>query len=305
MSIFKDNRTFDQISPDFMTEKAIELSRRTVIGYHTKVLCFSAWLSAQGLSGIPIRKISSETMSRFFVFLSNDKNLDKPTVEKYFLHLRKLWQYCQKRNIVEKLPFDLLVMPQKKTDKSAMVIPQNDLTTLLTVIKEKDKQLYLACMVQYYCFIRPGGELRLMKVGDIDFENGVIKIPMLVAKNRSTEIVTMPQQLIDIFIEYGIDKADRELFVFGKSKQPDTMPSSVNMLRYRFNIVRDSLGMNKGYKLYSFKHTGASRLHASGISLRELMDQLRHTKLDATQHYVKKHAGIINTRIRDNFPCPF
>ena len=40
------------------------------------------------------------------------------------------------------------------------------------------------------------------------------------------------------------------------------------------------------------------------IPMRELMDQLRHTKLDATQHYLKKHCGIINTRIRNNFPDP-
>jgi integrase len=114
----------------------------------------------------------------------------------------------------------------------------------------------------------------------------------------------MPLQLIDLCSEYGIGNADKSLLIFGKRKRFNTIPTSVNMLRYRFNVIRDSLNMSKGYKFYSFKHTGASRLHLSGISMRELMDQLRHTKLEATQHYVKKHVGVINTRIKENFPSP-
>lgn len=114
----------------------------------------------------------------------------------------------------------------------------------------------------------------------------------------------MPQQLIDICLEYGIDTADKNLYVFGKKKKFNTKPNSVNMLRWRFNQFRERMELPKGYKFYSFKHTGASNLHMSGISMRELMDQLRHTKLDATQHYLKKHCGIVNDRIRDNFPSP-
>jgi hypothetical protein len=30
----------------------------------------------------------------------------------------------------------------------------------------------------------------------------------------------------------------------------------------------------------------------------------RHTKLEATQHYLKTHCGTVNDRVRDNFPNP-
>lgn len=90
----------------------------------------------------------------------------------------------------------------------------------------------------------------------------------------------------------------------GKKKTFNDKPVSINMLRYRFNIIRDSLKLPKGYKLYSMKHTGASNLHKSGLSMRELMDQLRHSQLEATQHYLKTHCGIVNDRIRNNFPNP-
>jgi integrase len=92
--------------------------------------------------------------------------------------------------------------------------------------------------------------------------------------------------------------------LFGK-KRPAKTPIGINTLRNKFNGYRNSLGVSDAVKLYSFKHTGATMLHMSGnISMRELMDQLRHTRLDATQHYVKKHSGTLNTRIRDKFPAP-
>ena len=303
MKIFKDNRTFDEISIPFLQEREIELAKRTVVGYSTKVKVFSRWLAEKGYSNLPMRKITPQMISEFFLHITTSKDLDRPTIEKYFLHLRSCWQWAKKRDVVQSLPFDLVVKPTKKRDKGAAVIQPDDLTKLLTAIKAKDKWLYLACMMEYYCFIRPN-EIRHMKVGDIDFENGMVRVSAVVAKSRRTEAVTMPQQLHDLCIELGVDKLDKNLYLFGK-KRPAKTPIGINTLRNKFNGYRNSLGVSDAVKLYSFKHTGATMLHMSGsISMRELMDQLRHTRLDATQSYVKKHSGTVNVRIRDNFPTP-
>jgi integrase len=221
-------------------------------------------------------------------------------------NIRSVFQYAQKREEVKIIPFNLVVFPPKGKDKSAEVIPQDDLKKLLLEIKNKDPQLFLACMIEYYCFIRPGTELRFLKVENINLIEGTIKVISSDAKNGKSRIVTMPTHLIELCKEYGIDKADSNLFVFGKNKGIDRIPISVNMLRYRFNKYRDKFELSKGIKFYSFKHTGATMLHTSKIvSTVELMNQLGHSHLTATQHYVKKHAGTINSEIRDNFPKPY
>ena len=114
----------------------------------------------------------------------------------------------------------------------------------------------------------------------------------------------MPNQLIDLCREYRLDEMDKSLYVFGKQGCPGVKSRSINMFRYRFNKIRDELGLSKGIKFYSMKCTGATYLHNSGIPMRGLMDQLRHKKLDTTQHYIREHAGIVNERIRDGFPSP-
>ena len=52
MNIFKDNKTFDEISIPFLQEREIELAKRTVVGYSTKVKVFSRWLTEKGYSNL-------------------------------------------------------------------------------------------------------------------------------------------------------------------------------------------------------------------------------------------------------------
>lgn len=304
MGFFRKYKSIEELLPSFILEKEVSTQHKTVRGYEGNIYVFLDWLKGKGIENIPIREISENNITDFFYYLGKDKGLDKPTCEKYCLHIKALFTYAYNRGELNDIPFTYIVYPRKKKDQSADVISNTHLKLLLNFIRELDPQLFLACIIEYYCFIRPGRELRLLKIGDIDCENGLIIIQQENAKNKKRQIVTMPQHLINICKEYKIDIVDKSLFIFGKRKVFGNVPISINMLRYRFNIIRDKLNLPKTYKLYSMKHTGASNLHRSGISMRELMDQLRHTQLDATQHYLKKHCGIVNDRIRDNFPSP-
>lgn len=305
MNILRKYKTFDELLPDHLQLRKIQLRRGTYDNYVSICSCFSKWLIANNYNTIPVIKITREIISHYFIYLANERDLDKTTCEKRLLMLQIFWRYAIKIGEVEKEPFDMVTLPIKKKDCSAQIISPNHLRVLLETIKKKDPQLFLACMIQYYCFLRPGRELRLLKVGDIDLKQGTIKVSAIVAKSERTEIVTMPLQLIELCNEYQLDTIDSQFYVFGKRHKPGPLVISENVLSYRFNKFRDKLGYPKGYKFYSMKHTGASALHMFGhISMRELMDQLRHTKLDATQRYVKKHGGIVNNRIRENFPSP-
>lgn len=304
MSIFRTYKTIEDLLPGFMLEKEVSTQRKTTQSYRGNIMVFLDWLDSKGRRNEVIKKITDDDIREFFYYLGVEKGLDKPTCQRYFMHLRSLFMYADTKGEIDIVPFNSVVFPRKKKDQGAEVIHHNDLKPLLLEIKKVDPQLYLGCLIQYYCFIRPGREMRLLKIGDIDCETGLITVRQENAKNKLKQIVTMPQHLIDVCREYSIDTENKDLFVFGKKGMFGTKPISVNMLRWRFNAIRDSLNMSRGYKFYSFKHTGASMLHKSGISMRELMEQLRHTKLEATQHYLKQHCGIVNDRIRDNFPNP-
>jgi integrase len=299
-------KTFDQILPQFLANVKIRVKERAYSSYKGKARVFSGWLAQNGLNGLAIGSINEQHIEQFSIYLANERKLDKPTCQKYMTLLKQIFQYGIARGEATKIPTDLFVLPQKKKDCSAQVISKDHNKILLEDIKAHDKQLYLACMTQFYTFLRPGKELRLLKVGDIDFERGTISVIQDNAKNGHKRTVTVPSQLSQILSELGIDRADKDLYVFGKGRKPAKEPCGQNVLGYRFRTYRDKYGMSDGYKLYSYKHVGASYLHNEGsVSMISLMNQLGHSNLASSQHYIHKIGGTVDEKIREGFPSPY
>jgi integrase len=299
-------KSFDQILPQFLANVKIRVKERAYSAYKGKSRVFSEWLAKNSFSGLPLAEINEQIIEQFSIYLANERRLDRPTCQKYMTLLKQIFQYGITRGDATKIPTDLFVLPQKGIDHSAQVISKEHNKILLDDIKAHDKQLYLACMTQFYTFLRPGKELRLLKVGDIDFERGTINVIQEHAKNGHKRTVTVPNQLVQILHELKIDTADKDLFVFGKGRKPAKEPCGQNVLTYRFRTYRKKHGFPDGYKLYSAKHTGASYLHHTGnVSMISLMNQLGHSNLASSQHYIHKIGGTVDEKIREGFPSPY
>ena len=306
MSFLKRYKRFDEVLAAFLPEKEIQVCRKAYLSYTRTSDIFIVWLKNKDLFDKPMRKITAQDIADFSVYAAGLK-YDKPTCEKFIMNLKVIFKYALKRDEIDKLPFDrdLIVFPKKGKDCSAALIPSHVVPQLLADIKEHDPQLFLACMLEFYCGIRPGREVRLVKVRNFDLKEGVLTIEAEMSKNGKTGRITMSDELVEICREYGIADADPDLYVFGKNKHLDSRPLSENMLRFRFNKYRDKHGLSKDVKLYSFKHLGASYLvHSQTVDIEQLRQHLRHSNRSATSHYVKKVIGQHNDAIKTKFPNP-
>jgi len=299
-------KTFSEILPNFLATKKITVKDAAYRSYVSKTNTFGSWLTENGYNRLTMAEISAEIIESFSVYLAEEKKLDRPTCQNYRTTLQHVFKYAMARGEVTALPFDMFILPKKKDDCSAQVIPPDHSKILLEDIRKHDRQLYLAYLTEYYTFLRPGKELRLLKVGDIDFNKGTITVSQENAKNGHKRTVTVPNQLLMEYKRQCVDKADKKLYVFGNRKKPSKEPCSVNMLGYRFRKYRDRNKLPKGYKLYSGKHSGASLLHQTGnVSMIELMNHLGHSSLSSSQHYIHKLSGTVNQEIRTQFPNPY
>ena len=161
----------------------------------------------------------------------------------------------------------------------------------------------MAVLLVYYCFLRPGQEVRLLKGKYFNFSGGVIRVPAEIVKVNRAKTVTMPDHLIEVLRKYGVDKADPDLYLFGRHGTFGIKPISVNMLTWRFNKYRDALGLSKGIHLYSAKHTGNNAM-IQFANITEVMNQNGHTNLNTTQRYLCKKIGLFNVNIQHNFKNP-
>lgn len=289
---------------DFLIYKRPLVKDKTYSTYQSKLRIFCTWLDHSGYRDYDVSSISNKIILEFFRFLIVEQKLDRVTIIKYMQMIRDYFSYMKKMNKVSENPVTDIPIPPKTKDNAPRPINPIDLDVLLTKIKAEDPQLFLACMFQYYLAVRPGNELRSLKVRDIDLFNNTVVITDESAK-AGRRTIDLPDPLVDICRELQIEKYNLDFYVFGKSKVPGPERVGNNTLRNRFNIYRTLLKLPQTYKFYSMKHTGGGMLLAAGRTIEELRNHMGHKSIESTDHYVRRHFGNRNEAIIKNFPSPF
>ncbi len=288
----------------FLEEKKRTLRENTYRTYTSKLRIFCNWIEKKGYGEYDVSAISNDIILKFFDFLVDKRKLDKLTIEKYIQILKGFFEYLKGIDRIRNNPVFNIPVPTKKMDKGARPIGKADMKLLLDLIKEHDPQLYLSCMFIYYLALRPGQEMRLLKIKDIDLYNNVVTVVDGQAKVMRRTI-DIPKPLADMCEEFLLMRFNREYYVFGRLGMPGPEPTGKNTLRVRFNQVRKKLGLPDTYKYYSMKHTGGGNLLQSGATIEEIKNHFGHRSIETTDRYLRRHFGMRNKKIIDSFPKPY
>ncbi|MFV0329523.1 MAG: tyrosine-type recombinase/integrase [Dysgonomonas sp.] len=285
----------------FLNDKIPQISEKSGMEYKSKLRLFHQWLDAKGYQNIFAHEITNDHICDYILFLIKERSLEKRTILKTKQHLRQLFDFIVNKKIIDKNPVYNIPDARQSADHSAQPMSQHEASVLMNHIKKNDTQVWLFCSMLFYCAIRPGTELRLLKVKDINFINETIRIREENAKG-SEGFVNIPPPLMTILRDLNISANDREFYVFGKSGEPGTQCWGKNHFRVQFNKFRDDLKYPKEYKLYSWKSTGAILFLQSGAPLTAVRDHLRHKSTAYTDIYVSKLIGRQNNYVKNDFP---
>lgn len=163
--------------------------------------------------------------------------------------------------------------------------------TLFARLRQQGHLEYLlACLMEYYTYIRPN-ELYRVKVRYLDLAEQTVTIPAEISKNRKTAKVTLPTVVVDLMRELGIDRHRGDDYLFGKGmKCGPTIGNSKQFGRFwERRVVCDGgiypeLG-KRGVVFYSFKNSGITDMLARGVPSAVVRDQARHQDLSTTEIY--------------------
>jgi len=277
----------EYLVPQFLNAIAPRLRPKSRLDYKSKMKYFVEYM---GEKDLPVTMLKKSDIVPFFQSLATDKDLCQRTIEKYEQMVRSFFDWLEDMGIREEESNPIKRLPKfgKVIDCASVPYTLDDRDRLKMAIEPKEPFLWLACEMQYYCAIRPGTELRLIKIGMIDREHATITIPSELAKNKKTDHVGVPKDLLDKMDLLGIFRYPGEYYVFGKFGVPGTIPYGKNTMRNRFNYYREQLGISKDKKFYSWKHTGAISSYNNGMPIQELKDHLRHASIATTEEYVRK-----------------
>lgn len=268
--------------------------------YASKLRIFKEWCQRNDRDKHPAL-IQQEDIVNFIVTMAEQCHWSRRTVTKYQQILHHFWAWLIQEKVCEENPVRGIPSVGVQRDDAAKPIPPRIRKVLLQYMREHDPQLMLACMLEYYCAIRPN-EMRLLRLSEIDLQHHCIRIPCTIAKNRTTQSVDLPAQMYDELVAMELDAYPPTFYLFGKCGEPGPECLGKNTLRWRFDAIRDALGISKVYKFYSFKHTGGVELVNAGIDTWQLQRHFRHSSVATTEAYIRRNFSPNNDLLRNQFP---
>lgn len=266
---------------DNLEKKKHRLRHRTVKGYESQVNIFQKYLQEHNMS-----EMTPEIIKSFLEYLSiND--YDNSTVNSYrYLFGSLLGEEMKEQTYknTEKL---------KVNPDGAMYFTRPQIIELRDAIEKTYPQLWLGCMMVFYCFARPRSEMLRLKVGDINFYDHTMVFHGDIAKNIKTQTIVVPRPMLDLFFEYGINNYPSSYYIIGKGGQPNKEAQPVNRLGniHRKVLIQLKYDTEK-YIMYSWKNTGIIEAVRAGIDLVSLARQVRHHSLDQLNQYLVKVGAI-------------
>lgn len=296
------NKNFNYYSNSFLPE-VLMMADKTYKNYVGKYRMLDNWLVKNGFGENDISTITPEIMQKFFLYLINDQKLAGITLKKYEHMISRLFNWCVKKGYLGTSPMVDLPTTKKRNDQAPRPIHEADINKLVQKIKENDRQLWLTVQLEYYCFLRPGQEIRLARIHWFDLARGIINIPGELVKTREDKIVIIPDQFREYLInEWKLNLFPGDYYLIGKNGMPGPEHLGSNTLRNRFNIIRDSMGLSTQYKLYSWKHTGNARAADAGIPAYHRQMQNGHASMNSMEEYLKNKIGFKSIELQGSFP---
>ena len=277
----------EQIIRDFRLFLKLEkkLSDNSIDSYENDVKKFFNFYPEFD-SEIKFENITEELTKNFIYKIS--PYIQPTTQARIVSGLRLFFNFLMLENHLDKNPMELIEAP-KLSRKLPDVLSQEEIDKLITAIdlsKPEGERNRAIIETLYGCGLRVS-ELVNLKISDLFFEEGFIKVTGKGNKQRYIPISDYTQKYILIYIEHIRTKINiqpvYEDFLFLNRRGKNL---TRNMI---FIIIKDLLkktGIKKNISPHSLRHSFASHLLENGADLRSIQLLLGHESITTTEIYL-------------------
>lgn len=245
---------------------------------------------------LPIRYVyqfDTAFVSDFLDYIFLDREVNPRTRNNYRQWCQSLAAFFIEKQFMKSNPVevikDIAEVGKKRQPLSAAMLKQ-----LESHLCESQPYFYLACMMEYYTFIRPE-ELSHITLGDISIKEQSVFVSAAVSKNKRDGKVGLNDKIIKFMIALGVFQFPNDYYLFGpKVTRPSATRGDSEMFRRKWNsLVRKGLGWSDCYQFYSLKDSGLRDLaNSEGIVIAR--DQARHTDVSTTNKYLQGRDAAVH-----------
>lgn len=244
------------------------------------------------------RTISREILEAFIYETS--KKINARSQARLLSGLRSFFTYLIFENVREDHPMELIESPKigRKLPDTLSVREIDQLIAAVDLSKPEGERNRAMLETLYGCGLRVS-ELTTLKISDLFFEEGFVKITGKGNKQRFVPIGVHTQKYIELYLaEVRILQKpvkDHEDIVFLNRRGKALTRAMI------FTVIRqlaEAIGLKKTISPHTFRHSFATHLLENGADLRSIQLMLGHESITTTEVYVhldRKHlAKVVN-----------
>ena len=261
------------------------LAFNTIENYSFDVEKLINWLELNQIKVSPVA-ISEEEVQQFIYSLA--KIVNARSQARVISGLRGFFNYLVFEDYRKTNPLDLIESP-KTGRKLPDTLSTREIDRLIAAIdlgKPEGERNRAILETLYGCGLRVS-ELINLRLSDLFFDEGFIKVIGKGSKTRFVPIAPATQKYINLYIDYtrchqDIQKGHEDtLFLNRRGKQLTRAMIFIIIRR-----LSEASGLNKKISPHTFRHSFATHLLENGADLRAIQQMLGHESITTTEIYV-------------------
>lgn len=261
------------------------LSKNTIDNYSFDIERLCLFLEANAIEVSPI-KINEETIQQFIYSVS--KEVNPRSQARIISGLKSFFNYLIFEDYRSDNPMELIETPKtgRKLPDTLSVEEIDALIDAIDLSSNEGERNRAMLETLYGCGLRVS-ELVALKISDLFFEEGFLKITGKGNKQRFVPIGNLTQKYIQIYRDY------KRVELNIKKGQEDTLflnrRGSQLTRAMIFTIIKDlavKIDLNKSISPHTLRHSFATHLLENGADLRSIQLMLGHESITTTEIYV-------------------
>jgi integrase/recombinase XerD len=272
---------------DYQSYLRIErgLSKNTIENYGFDIERLCLFLEENQIEVSPL-KITDETLQQFIYSVS--KEVNPRSQARIISGLKSFFSYLIFEDYRTDNPLELIESPKtgRKLPDTLSVSEIDALIAAIDLSSNEGERNRAMLETLYGCGLRVS-ELVTLKISDLFFEEGFIKITGKGNKERFVPIGGLTQKYIEIYknevrIHLNIKKGHEDTLFLNRRGNQLTRAMI-------FTIIKDlavKINLNKNISPHTLRHSFATHLLENGADLRSIQLMLGHESITTTEIYV-------------------
>ena len=273
-----------EAATNFVRQKEKGLRKDSVRSYRSKLSFFTRWCEKAGISDWLCGRFTTAHATRI--------------LEEYSCHGRSTYAYNSMLQFLKSLfksfvydglvprnPFAAFKGKQREA-KRRVTIPKQDRRRILNYFQKRGMKEYVAMIRLCFKYLVRPKEILMLRIGDIDFEGGLLRIPPDVSKNHTERTIALGYDVMKYFREFLEQDYSSDTYIFSTDFKPGERLYTTKNTFSTWQRMRKQLSMPDSYHFYSLKDTGITEMLESGMPSKFVKDLAGHHSLSMTERYL-------------------